>query len=179
MRAGAHPSLLRTVLLCSSGLQLRRPALLEQHRRHVHPWLAQEMAAFEAQKENHSSLGELPDFRGPSRLLKDAYKQSVSLVPNSKLPNAKKRATKHAAQKIDAYTQALSVTLRENLKAFRSVMGALPPFQEQLAQLTLAALEREGGRSLRQVEQDFDLLRRAVVRAGKEASAEASKAPSA
>ena len=39
-------------------------------------------------------------------------------------------------------------------------------------------MEREGGRSLQSVEQEFDLFRRSVVRAGKEAATLASKATS-
>ena len=125
-----------------------------------------------------STLGDLPDFRGPSRLLKDAYKKSQLVQPNTKLGNQKKRATKFATQKIDAYASGLSMALRDQLKAFRGVMTHLPPFQEQLAELTLAAREREGGKSLKDVEAAFDSLRRSVVRAGKEA-AQAAKAASA
>ena len=123
-----------------------------------------------------SSLGEMPDFRGPSRLLKEAYKKSELVQGNSKYKNAKKREVKRACQKIDIYTQGLSVALKEQQKAFKDVMRRLPPFQSTLAELTLAAQEREGGSSLRDVEKRFDLLRRSVVRVGKEASAEAANA---
>lgn len=158
--------------LLSSLTCVRRPAA-SLHRRCVHPWLAHEQVHAE---HTVASLGELPDFKGPSRLLKEAYKASQKVVPNPRISNAKKRAAKHATQRIDAYASGLSVTLREQLKTFRAVMVRLPPFQKQLASLTLAALEREGGRSLADVEADFDQLRRAVVRAGKEATAEASRA---
>ena len=124
-----------------------------------------------------TSLGELPDFRGPSRLMKAAYKESKLIVASPKIPNAKRRAVKLATQTIDAYAQGLSVPLREQLKAFQHVLRNLPPFESALAELTLAAIEREkGGRALRDVIADFDALRRAVVRVGKEASAAASKA---
>ena len=70
-------STLRTVLTLSCS---------HVHRvRHVHPWLAAE-AARAAEANAHAgpaSLGELPDFRGPSRLLKDAYKKmSLELHPD-------------------------------------------------------------------------------------------------
>ena len=158
-------------------LPLRRPPLPPpQCRRFVHPWLAHQETLREP--AGPSSLGNLPDFKGGTRLLKEAYKASQLVTPNPRIAHAKKRAAKHATQKIDAYAQSLSVALREQLKVFRSVLRDLPPFEGQLATLTLAALEREGGRSLREVENDFDLMRRAVVRAGKEATADASKATS-
>ena len=162
-------SSLRAVLTlsCSSAPRLR----------HVHPWLAAEARAADAlQGAGPSSLSELPDFRGPSRLVKEAYKKSKEVAPNYKIGNPKKRAAKHATQRIDAYASSLSVAMREQLSAFREVMGNLPPFEEQLAELTFAAQEREGGDSLRAVEKGFDQFRRSVVRVGKEASAKASKA---
>jgi nucleolar GTP-binding protein len=157
---------------CASVLLFSGPP-----RRHIHPWLAAERS--NAPPSGPSSLGELPDFRGPSRLLKDAYKQSMMVQQNPKIANAKKRTAKFATQRIDAYASGLSVALREQLSAFRQVLRNLPPFEKQLAELTLAALEREGKRSLRDVEYEFDQLRRAVVRSGKAATAEASAAATA
>jgi nucleolar GTP-binding protein len=178
MRAGALH--LRAVLLCTSGLHLRRPPpLWYQQRRTVHPWLAHHDALAERHAEAHLSLGDLPDFRGPARLLKEAYKKSLTVKPNPKIANGRKRAAKHATQTIDAYASHVSVALRDNLKTFRTVMRALPPFQAQLSQLTLAAMEREGGKSLRDVETNFDDFRRTVVRVGKQASADAANAANA
>lgn len=125
------------------------------------------------------SLADMPDFRGPGRLLKGAYKASLQVKPNQKLSDKKKRAVKHATQTIDTYASSLSVPMRKQLAAFQEVLRGLQPFEKALAELTLAAMEREGGRSLRDVERDFDLARRAVVRSGKEAAAECSKAVSA
>ena len=169
MRHAFHRAVL--TLSCST-----RPLL---RPRHVHPWVVLEQNYEEDLKAaTYSSLGDLPDFRGPARLLKDAYKKSKEVQPNFKLGNPKKRATKHATQKIDAYASSLSMAVRDQLKEFRDVMGRLPPFQEELAELTFAALERNGGKSLRGVEKELDLFRRSVVRAGKEAAAEAAKATS-
>lgn len=173
MRVGSP--LFSTLLFSSAGP--RQPAVC--FRRHIHPWLLAERAHAATAEPEVSTLGDLPDFRGPSRLLKDAYKKSQLVQPNTKLGNQKKRATKFATQKIDAYASGLSMALRDQLKAFRGVMTHLPPFQEQLAELTLAAREREGGKSLKDVEAAFDSLRRSVVRAGKEATAQAAKAASA
>ena len=124
---------------------------------------------------NVSSLGQIPDFRGPSRLMKDAYKQS-KLIQVPKLANGKKRAIKRATLTIDAYTRTLSMSLKAQLTAFRDVLDRLSPFEAQLSELTLAALEREGGKPLKDVIHDFDQFRRAVVRAGKESCAAAVKA---
>ena len=70
------------------------------------------------------------------------------------------------------------MALREQLAAFRDIVGRLQPFESQLAELTLEAQEREGKPSLRAVIKDFDNMRRAVVRTGKEASLRVSKATS-
>ena len=166
----------RLLTTLSCGYHHSRPVCTRV--RHVHPWLAAQLSQDNALHESSgpSSLAELPDFRGPSRLLKDAYKKSKELTPNYKIGNQKKRITKFATQRIDAYASSISVAMRDQLKAYRDVMRRLPPFQHELAELTFASIEREGGHSLRTVEHDFDQLRRSVVRVGKEAAAEASKA---
>jgi len=174
---------LARVLLCSSYMPLMPPPLLRPAvwtpRRHVHAWLKAEQHPLAVVDEaSVSSLGEIPDFKGPARLMKEAYKKS-RLVPQPKISNTKKRATKHAARVIEVYASTISIALREMLREFRQTLRKLPPFQKELAELTLAALERDGGRSLHDVEQDFDLMRRAVVRTGKEATAEAVGASSA
>ena len=165
-----RPSLRAVLTLsCSSAPRVR----------HVHPWLAAQQSADALRDQGHSSLNDLPDFRGPARLLKDAYKSTKEVTPNYKLGNPKKRAAKFATQTIDAYASTLSMAMRDQLRAFREVMQRLPPFQDELAQLTFASMEREGGRSLQTVEREFDQFRRSVVRTGKEAGAEASKAAKA
>lgn len=154
----------------------RRPVLCDRTRHYFAPLATQPTAAAA------TSLGEMPDFRGPSRLLKEARKASLvvaKLGGNPKIANRNRRAAKLASQRVDALASGLSISLREQQKAFRGVLGGLPPFQAALAELTLAALERDGGRSLRDVEADFDGLRRAVVRAGKEATALTSAAVNA
>ena len=169
MRHAFHRAVL--TLSCST-----RPLL---RPRHIHPWVVLEQQyQEELRAATHSSLGDLPDFRGPARLLKDAYKKSKEVQPSFKAGNPKKRASKHAAQRIDAYASSLSVAVRDQLKEFRQVMSRLAPFQAELAELTFAATEREGGRSLRTVEHELDQFRRMVVRTGKEASAAATKAES-
>lgn len=142
-------------------------------------WVQPSMVAKGSEREL-TSLGEMPDFRGPTRLRKAAYKQSKLIVPSSKITNAKKRAIKHATQTVDAYAQGLSVQLREQLAEFCRVLRGLPPFEAALSGLTLAALEREkGGRSLDDIITDFDAMRRTVVRVGKEAAAEVAQTGSA
>ena len=159
------------------------PSPTAHSRRCIHPWLLAEQTRLkeEAIEQQMSSLGDLPDFRGPSRLLKDAYKKSLEVKPGDgkSTGSAKKRAAKLATLKIDAYTQGLTVAMREQHKAFKDVMRRLPPFQSTLAELTLDSFEREGGRSLRVVEENFDQLRRSVVRVGKEAARAAKEAANA
>ena len=99
----------RLLTTLSCGYHHSRPVCTRV--RHVHPWLAAQLSQDNALHESSgpSSLAELPDFRGPSRLLKDAYKKSKELTPNYKIGNQKKRITKFATQRIDAYASSISV----------------------------------------------------------------------
>ena len=124
-----------------------------------------------------TKLTDMPEFRGPSRLRKEAYKD-IQHIPMPKVTNKRKRTIKKATLTINAYAQSISTALKVQIKAFRDHLRGLSPFELELAQLTIAALEREGAKSLRDVISDFDLMRRAVVRTGKEASAEVLEAES-
>ena len=125
---------------------------------------------------NHSSLADFPDFGGAGKLIKMAYKASKEVKLNPKITNSKKQAQSFAAARIDAYTSTITKALKEKQKTFHDMKRRLRPFEGEVAELSQKALERSGGRSLKRVMDDFDLMRRAVVRAGKEASAAASKA---
>ena len=128
--------------------------------------------------EGPSTLAEIPDFWGQNRILKAAFKASKLVKPNHKLGNPKKRATRYATDQIQAYHSTISVSLRDQLRHFDGVMRRLSPFERALAELTLASLERNGSPSLKQVLADADRMRRAVVRTGKEAIADAMAAES-
>lgn len=125
---------------------------------------------------SYSRLAEIPDFGGTGRLIKAARKASYEVRPNMKVSNMKKRATKLAAARVDAFTSSISVALREKQRTFNDLLRRLAPFEAELAVLSLRALEKSGGRSLESVVDDFDKMRRAVVRVGKEAAAAASAA---
>ena len=84
-------------------------------------------------------LCELPDYTGPSRLLKAAHKARMMVKPNAKLANANKRAVKHACVSVDTYTQTLSVALREQQRGLKAHLAGLHPFERSLAELTLQA----------------------------------------
>ena len=160
----AHPGCLRTQVRCEVSRAARTRGGINIR--------AEEDAA----APTHSTLSELPDLGSTGRLVKAAYRASKEVKPNMKIGNMKKRATKLAASRIDAYTSSISVSLREKQRTFNDLMRRLLPFEAELAELTLRALEKSGGRSLKGVVDDFDAMRRAVVRVGKEASAKASAA---
>ena len=128
------------------------------------------------QPTNHSSLSEFPDFGGAGKLIKMAFKASQMVKPNPKITNSKKQAQSHAAARIDAYTSTITKALKEKQRTFHDMKRRLRPFEGEMATLSQLALERSGGRSLKRVMDDFDLMRRAVVRSGKEASAAAANA---
>ncbi|EOD22001.1 hypothetical protein EMIHUDRAFT_458246 [Emiliania huxleyi CCMP1516] len=125
-------------------------------------------------------LADLPDFRGPGRLLKAARKAAATAPPSAVKGNVRKRAAKDAARKLEAFTSALSVPVKEQQRAFRAHLRALPPFEAALADLTLDSLVRRGGLPLSAVLQRHDEMRRAVeaiaVAANASSAAEASAA---
>lgn len=123
-------------------------------------------------------LSDFPDFRGPSRLLKTAQKAMAEVLPPPIKGNAKKKAAKDAARKIDAFAMGISMPLREQLGVFRSHLQRLSPFEAALAKLTLDSFVSKGGLSLMDSVQQYDVMRRAVVRAGKESVAVAANATS-
>lgn len=123
-------------------------------------------------------LSDLPDFRGPARLLKQAKKAMADVPPSPIKGNLKKKAAKDAARKIEAFSAGLSVPLKEQLQYFRSHMRRLSPFESALAELTLDSLVSKGGLPLAAVIAQYDELRRAVVRVGKEGVATAANSTS-
>lgn len=126
-----------------------------------------------------TKLTDLPDFRGPAFLLKQAFQTSKSLKPSlKKEKNARVKAQKHATQVIEAYYSSISKALKLQVKAFHKVMRSLSPFEAELSRLTWEASVRDGGKTIDQIEKQVDLLRRSIVRVGKEGTTLASKAAS-
>ena len=157
---------------CTSGRVLND---LARSQRQIAPRAAGASMALK-KPMNHSSLADFPDFGGAGKLIKMAFKASNDVKPNPKITNSKKQAQSHAAARIDAYTSTITKALKEKQKTFHDMKRRLRPFEGEMAELSQLALERSGGRSLKRVMDDFDLMRRAVVRSGKEASAAASQA---
>ena len=158
---------------CTSGRVLND---LARSQRQIAPRAAGAISMALKKPMNHSSLADFPDFGGAGKLIKMAFKASNDVKPNPKITNSKKQAQSHAAARIDAYTSTITKALKEKQKTFHDMKRRLRPFEGEMAELSQIALERNGGRSLKTVMDDFDLMRRAVVRSGKEASAAASQA---
>jgi GTP1/Obg family GTP-binding protein len=158
---------------CTSGRTLNDFA---RSQRQISPRAAGARMAALKKPMNHSSLADFPDFGGAGKLIKMAYKANKEVKLNPKITNSKKQAQSFAAARIDAYTSTITKALKEKQKTFHDMKRRLRPFESEMAELSQKALERSGGRSLKRVMDDFDLMRRAVVRAGKEASSAASKA---
>jgi len=128
---------------------------------------------------NMSRLTDLPDFNGPNFLMKQAYRlrKAVPKIDNKKL-NAKVKELKYAAQQIQAYYSGVSKALKLQVKTFDKIMRNLTPFEAELARLTWEASVRDGGQTIEQVKKKLDLLRRSIIRVGKNGTEKASKASS-
>lgn len=133
----------------------------------------------DTQNDGYTRLVDLPDFFGPARLHKLARKKSRELPPAQLKGNAYKRALKDAARRLDAYASGVSVPLRDQLGDFRRHLNRLTPFESALAELTLASFTSKGNPSLGDVISEYETMRRAVVRSGKEAVAALATAATA
>ncbi len=72
-------------------------------------------AAGDAGSARRTTLRALPDFKGPSRLLKLALKGTKEVAPSAKIKSPKKRAVNFAVRRIDAMSTGLSIPLREQV----------------------------------------------------------------
>lgn len=74
------------------------------------------------------------------------------------LKNAKHRARKHGAEKLDALTKALCLPLRDAVDGYRRVLRRLHPFEKVVADLTVSARARKDGLTLSDILVRLQLL---------------------
>lgn len=122
-------------------------------------------------------LRSAPDMLSLGRILRLANKamlidaKEASKALKSKSLNAKQRASRLAARKLDVLTKHLVVPLRDYQRDLRAFLRELHPFERELVRLTLAARERAGGLPFAEAMAAVDELRKALTAEGKAAAA--------
>jgi len=64
------------------------------------------------------------------------------------MKNARNRARKHGAERLDAITKALCVPLRDAIRGYQNELRRLHAFERVVADLTVRARERKDGLTL-------------------------------
>lgn len=70
---------------------------------------------------------------------------------NSSIKNARNRARKHGAERLDAVTKALCLPLRDCVDGYKRELRRLHPFERVVADLTARAREKRDGLTLMDV----------------------------
>ncbi len=92
---------------------------------------------------------------------------SVSLFCSS-IQNVRARARKHAAESLNAMTQALCIPLRDVVDGYRREWRRLHPFERVVADLTARSRQKKDGLTLADVLNDIHEARKMLLEAGKE-----------
>ena len=117
----------------------------------------------------------------PSWELMNRAKRRALMIPHDKtVRQVTPRARKRATQQADAVGQAISVPLRELIRAYDvdEMRRRLHPFEFETARLTSRFRTRQGHLSLEDVVKELGALRNGVVEATKEAAAKGKAAAS-
>jgi LmbE family N-acetylglucosaminyl deacetylase len=115
----------------------------------------------------------LPVVTPAAELLAHAIRKSKKISQDMEIKNARNRARKWAAQRMDALSQEISRPLRDVLRMYKHQIPILHPFEATVADLTVQAMENRGERTLSAVLHDVNELRKAAMVIGKAAAAKA------
>lgn len=95
------------------------------------------------------------------------------------IKNARQRARKTGAMKLDTLTKEISVPLRLVVEGYRRQLRRLHPYESVVADLTVRTLEKSGGATLAEVLEEVKKLHKEVVATGKAHASRAKRASTA
>jgi nucleolar GTP-binding protein len=98
---------------------------------------------------------------------------------DTSVKNARQRARKFGAMKLDTLTKEISVPLRGVVEGFQRQLRRLHPYESVVADLTVRALEKSGGATLAEVLSRVKELHKEVVSTGKAYASRAKQAGTA
>ena len=97
---------------------------------------------------NTGGLRKLPVVKRSTELISKAKRAGWQIKPDVNMKNARNRARKHGAERLDAITKALCVPLRDAIRGYQNELRRLHPFERVVADLTVRARERKDGLTL-------------------------------
>ena len=100
---------------------------------------------------NTGGLRRLPVVKRSTEMISRAKRAGWQVKPDATIKNARNRARKHGAERLDAITKELCVPLRDAIQGYRNELRRLHPFERVVADLTVRARERKDGLTLEDV----------------------------
>ena len=118
--------------------------------------------------------------RPGNELLSTAAKSSYKTVREDKtLKNARARARKFGAERLNLLTQSLCKPLKVSVDGYRKEMRSLHPFEKVVCDLTVKAREKRDGVYLENILDDLNDARKEILLFGKSQCVAIKSAPSA
>jgi len=128
---------------------------------------------------NTGGLRRLPVVKSPIELMDRARKTSLRVKGDVSEKNARTRARKHGAERLNALSQALCLPLRDIVKGYKAEWKRLHPFEKVVADLTARARQKKDGLTLQLVLDEIHEGRKILLETGKDWVAKAKYAETA
>lgn len=119
-------------------------------------------------QQNTGGLRKLPVVKPGAELIAKARKIIFKITPDASIKNARNRARKHGAERLDAVTKALCLPLRDCVDGYKRELRRLHPFERVVADLTARAREKKDGLTLMDVLNEMHEARKELLLAGKD-----------
>lgn len=132
-----------------------------------------------SQNKKTGGLRRLPVVKPPNELISRATKQATFIRPDATVKNARLRARKHAAERLNALQQTLCIPLRDIVNGYKVEWKKLHPFERVVADLTARARQQKDGLTLNQVLDDIHEARKMILELSKDWIAKAKTAETA
>lgn len=119
-------------------------------------------------QQNTGGLRRLPVVKPANELIAKARKFVWAVKPDTSIKNARNRARKHGAERIDAVSKALCLPLRDCVDGYKRELRRLHPFERVVADLTVRAREKKDGLTLMDVLDEMHEARKEILLSGKD-----------
>ena len=121
----------------------------------------------------------LPDVFVSKTHFKRALRKLKPIKSDTSIKNFRNQKRKFAATSMDALMKGLTVPISDILKAYKSTMASLHPFEATVAELAISARVSAGSRHLTDILVDLKDLRAETSRVAKDFASRANKAETA
>lgn len=180
LMASISTALLTTVpLRRSPGFVLRTRALFSSTAASNKQQPASAASSSRRLREQTGGLRRLPVVTPSIELQNRARRHVFHVKADEAVRNAKKRAIKHGAERLNTLSQSLCVPLRDTINQYRFTLRNLHPFEQVVAELTVSNRQQKDGLSLEGVLSDIHESRKMILDACKDWIGKVKNAPTA